>query len=113
MEEIRYLAQNTTAQVVICALPVSLYDAMESEEISDDQEDVPDPAEAPRLDFHDMLKAGAMLQYRKPIQIILPWTYGLAKQRSQTRTKSARELQDEATRAWNIHSALYYKAGEI
>jgi hypothetical protein len=111
MEEIRYLAQNTTAQVVICALPVSLYDAMEAEEISDGQEDVPEPAETPRLDFHDMLKAGAMLQYRKPIQIILPWTYGLAKQRSQTRTKSGRELQDEATRAWNIHSALYYKAG--
>ena len=113
MEEIRYLAQSTPAQVLVCALPAALYEAMEAEELGDDPEDVPDPAEAPRLDFHDMLKAGAMLQYRKPIQIILPWTYGLAKQRSQTRAKSPRELQDEATRAWNIHSALYYKAGGV
>lgn len=113
MEEIRYLAQNTTAPVIICAVPLSLLEAMGPEEISEQvDEDVEDDS-TPQLDFHDMLKARAMQQYRKPIQLILPSTYDPAKQRQQQRLKLGRELQDEATRAWNIHSALYYKAGGV
>ena len=52
-------------------------------------------------------------QYRKPIQLILPSTYDETKQRTQQRTGRKRTLQDAATRAWNIHSALYYKADGI
>src|SRR5438105_13704194 len=66
-----------------------------------------------QLDFHDMLKARAMQQYRKPIQIILPPTYDESKHRRQGRFGGKAELQDEATRAWNIHTALYYKAGGV
>jgi hypothetical protein len=64
------------------------------------------------LDFHDLLKARAM-PYRKPIQVILPSTYDEAKQRKQKSAGLGRTLQDEATRAWNLHSALYYKAGGV
>jgi len=113
MEEIRYLAQNTAAQVIICAVPLSLLEAMGPEEVSDEPEEGAEDAPALQLDFHDMLKAGAMQQYHKPIQLILPSTYDTTKQRQQAKLRLARELQDEATRAWNIHTALYYKAGGV
>lgn len=113
MEEIRYLAQNTPAQVIICAVPLPLLEAMGPGEGTDEQEELPEETSAPQLDFHDMLKAAAMQQYRKPIQLILPYTYDPTKQRQQAKVRLARELQDEATRAWNIHTALYYKAGGV
>lgn len=113
MEEIRYLAQNTSAPVIICAVPLTLLEAMGPEEGSEDLEEEANDDTTPQLDFHDMLKARAMQQYRKPIQIILPSTYDATKQRQQNKLKLGRELQDEATRAWNIHTALYYKAGGV
>jgi hypothetical protein len=113
MEEIRYLAQNTATPVIICAVPLALLEAMGPEEVSEELDDGNEDTSAPQLDFHDMLKAGAMQQYRKPIQIILPSTYDTAKQRQQAKLMLARELQDEATRAWNIHTALYYKAAGV
>jgi argonaute-like protein implicated in RNA metabolism and viral defense len=64
-----------------------------------------------RLDFHDLLKAQAMF-LRKPVQVIRPSTYDetLAR-RQRLRSDRPRKLQDEATKAWNIFTALYYKAG--
>ncbi|WP_329614124.1 hypothetical protein OG244_13655 [Streptomyces brevispora] len=66
------------------------------------------PAE-PVDDFRAVLKAMAM-RYSRPIQIIRRSTWdpsftppGGDKPR----------LQDEATRAWNLHTALYYKAGGV
>lgn len=48
----------------------------------------------------------------KPVQIILPTTYDEKKRLPQKRrTDRVKRLQDEATRAWNLYSALYYKAG--
>ena len=109
IEEIQYLSQNTDAKVIVCAVPTALLEAMGPEE-SDDEEDEATVG-GPQLDFHDLLKARAMQQYRKPIQIILPATYDESKHRRQPKLGRRRELQDEATRAWNIHTALYYKAG--
>jgi hypothetical protein len=115
MEEIRYLAQNTPAKVIVCAVPMALLDAMEPEAVieEDDSEDLPADVAGTQIDFHDMLKARAMQQYRKPVQIILPWTYDESKRRKRRKSGRRRELQDEATRAWNIHTALYYKADGI
>lgn len=114
MEEIRYLAQNTPAKVILCTVPRGLLDAMGSVVIDHDQDEptIPD-ATALQLDFHDMLKARAMQQYRKPIQIILPPTYGDSRNRTISRSGRKKELQDEATRAWNLHTALYYKADGV
>src|SRR5258708_24136537 len=109
IEEIKYLSQNTDSKVIVCAVPTALLEAMGPEE-SDDEEDEATVG-GPQLDFHDLLKARAMQQYRKPIQIILPATYDESKHRRQPKLGRRRELQDEATRAWNIHTALYYEAG--
>jgi len=118
MAEIQYLAENTQAKVIVCAVPLELLEAMGPDQVDadDEAEDPEDPEIAvnlPQLDFHDMLKARAMQQYRKAIQIILPSTYDPSKQTRQSKLGKRRELQDEATRAWNIHSALYYKAGGV
>ena len=114
MEEIRYLAQNTSAKVIVCAVPLQLLEAMGPEEAPEEEEEEPTPdIVGTQLDFHDLLKARAMQLYRKPIQLVLPSTYDESKRRKQTRTGRRRELQDEATRAWNIHTALYYKADGV
>jgi len=115
VEEVRYLAQNTAAKVVVCAVPLPLLAAMEPAEIVEDEDNDELPADVAgtQIDFHDMLKARAMQLYRKPVQIILPWTYDESKRRLRRRSGRRRELQDEATRAWNIHTALYYKADGI
>lgn len=60
--------------------------------------------------FHDTFKARA-LELAAPCQILRPDTYG----GGSTRTRGSRRptLQDPATRAWNFHTALYYKAGGV
>lgn len=113
MEEIRYLAQNTLSPVVICAVPLAMLEVIGPEDTSETPDDEPGDDVGPQLDFHDLLKARAMQQYRTPIQIILPPTYDPTKAHELAKLKLGRELQDEATRAWNIHTALYYKASGV
>src|SRR5262249_5107757 len=70
----------------------------------------PGPA-GPRLDFHDLLKARA-LAIGVPIQLVLQQTYDNRLRRTQKANSTRlRTQQDEATRAWNFFTALYYKAG--
>jgi argonaute-like protein implicated in RNA metabolism and viral defense len=70
-----------------------------------------DDEEATGLDFHDLLKAKGM-KLRRPMQVIRPATYDETQRRKQVRRKDkVKSNQDEATRAWNFHTALYYKAG--
>lgn len=61
--------------------------------------------------FHDSFKALA-LDLALPCQILRPDTYGGGSTRSHVKRR-ARTLQDPATRAWNFHTALYYKAGGV
>lgn len=69
--------------------------------------------------FHDHFKA-RVLDLAVPTQLIRPDTYGLqtststsARRRNKRKRSVRRALQDEATRAWNFHTALYYKSGAI
>ena len=108
MDEMAHVAEKGTADVFICALPPALLELMGAPEASDptdDSEIVPD--ETP--DFRRLLKAQAM-RLKTPIQLVLPGTYTRSG-RARTSFERERQLQDEATRAWNFHTALYYKAG--
>jgi hypothetical protein len=108
--ELQYLAQNSNANVLICAMPISLLDALERGSSSELVQDTND-GDGDSLDFHDLLKAKAMA-LGTPTQMIWPMTYDESKRRRQKRrTDRVKQLQDEATRAWNIHTAIYYKAG--
>ncbi|MGU3463583.1 argonaute/piwi family protein [Methylobacterium sp. C33D] len=126
-QEIRDLSEmDRPPQVVVCALPVELIERVknlripeeseggttESEGAETTKEVVEDDEEAnPYEDFRGALKA-ATLAYKIPIQIVWPSTYD---ERAVIKRKlaklSTRRVQDEATRAWNLFCALYYKAG--
>ncbi|MCX6378994.1 MAG: hypothetical protein NT023_05875 [Armatimonadetes bacterium] len=115
LSEIEHIAENHPAvDVIICAIPLELLELMRSEDTDSyaQNEEVGEDGII-RLNFRDMLKAQAM-KYKKPIQLVLPMTYDPTKKlkpRLSAKTKEdIRCLQDEATRAWNIHTALYYKA---
>jgi hypothetical protein len=109
--EFRYLVENSDPTVLVCALPTTLLEAMDSDGDSETTESSDQPRS--RINFHHLLKAKGM-SLRKPIQIVLPTTYDKeAKRKQSKRPGRMKELQDEATRAWNLHTALYYKAGGI
>jgi len=113
--ELEHLADEGRADVVVCAVPTDLLNATERERPKDEEDDEDDSGNRSggKVDFHDLLKARAMA-LRMPIQIIIPSTYDPSKRCQQKRrTTRMRRLQDDATRAWNIHTALYYKANGI
>ena len=109
-EELERILEKGTADVFICALPMSLVKFI-YQGVIPGVEGVERADDSKNIDFHDMLKAKA-LKLGKPVQIVLPMTYDDRKRLAQRgRHQTVRRLQDEATRAWNIYTALYYKAG--
>jgi hypothetical protein len=103
-------------QVIVCAPPLSLLQLLKPR---DRYEDEPSRSSADAstdatdgVDFHDLLKARAMT-FGRPLQLILPSTYDESKRPFQRRKRIQRASQDKATRAWNFHVAMYYKAGGI
>jgi hypothetical protein len=117
-----YLAEKKTA-VLICAPPLNLFEAMTKAEpgaMPGRESDEEEETTQGKFDFHHLLKARSM-DLRKPIQIILPTTYDKAARRKR-KTKperngqakeKGRQIQDDVTIAWNLHTALYYKAGGV
>lgn len=117
LDHAKDLAARTGIQVLIVAPPAEVFTMAdtpkpEPDPVLDDQE-----REAPeyKANFHDAFKADA-LDLAAPCQIVRPDTYGGGSTRVSGRgRKSERKasLQDPATRAWNFHTALYYKAGGV
>jgi hypothetical protein len=105
LEQIEHIAEEGWAQVIVCCRP-----------------DLPEPAAGQsrtrgEVNFRDLLKAEAMRSNR-PLQVIRRTTWGdkghPIKVSEVGLTRDAgRTTQDEATRAWNLHTALYYKAGGV
>ena len=120
LTEIEDLSEKTTPDVYICAFPFNLVNFLDQEEdeeeilIGDETHDEQEIGIIlSKFIFHDFLKALAM-RYKKPIQIIRPATYDENKRLlTKKPTGEKRKLQDEATRAWNLYTALYYKSGGI
>ncbi len=116
VQQVRFLLEKRPPDVIICALPQEFLDAFDPPEDPPDLEDEERTATASRqsvIDFHDLLKARCMaLPSACPIQLVLPATYDpKRKRRGRSKMRDIRPLQDEATRAWNFHTAIYYKAG--
>jgi len=114
IRECQTLCEKIRVDVLICAPPQKLFeyaDAGNSFLSDEDHGETPAEQDGDALvfDFHDMLKARGM-QLRSPIQLIRPVTYD-ENVKEVTGTGRVRRLQDPATRAWNFHTALYYKAG--
>ena len=110
-EEIISLAEENRVDVLLIARPEQLADVARRggrrTRRSSPSAGANDGALPRFANFHDLLKA-RLLHLRQPIQIIRrssweescppPVGYG---------------RQDEASRAWNLHVALYYKAGGV
>lgn len=112
--EIEYLtSKNHSIDVIIITVPRAIAKAMVIDitgvdEITEDE--IPKPKKA-KLDFRRLLKARTQ-KYKVPIQIVLPSTYDPSfKAKIKIGSSAEGSLQDEATRAWNFFTALYYKAG--
>lgn len=100
--EFEYLDRNHAPAVLVFAVPQQLADLLDPERRP------PPGGNEPRLDFHDLLKARAMRL--PPVQLMLPSTADPTRARKAKGGKRTRSIQDDATRAWNLHTALYYKA---
>ena len=104
-EGIEQLADKSP-DVILLAMPLELVNYLDQAEASR-----PKDKKRLKLEFHDLVK-GLSMKTGKPVQIIRPSTYDPSKKSAEKDERSkARSLQDEATRAWNFHTALYYKAG--
>lgn len=112
INELAVLVENQRPAIVLIALPLEILERVEPAAPSEEPRDGEDGRRRPMpVDFHDLLKARAM-RYRVPLQMVNPSTYDATIKRAQKgRPTQARQLQDEATRAWNLHVALYYKGG--
>ena len=63
--------------------------------------------------WHDLFKAAA-LSLSRPVQVVRPAVYDEGAVHKHRRTgKPVTAVQDEATRAWNLFGALYYKGGGV
>jgi hypothetical protein len=118
LTEAKRVIDKSRCDVVVCAPPASLMDAADplaTRHVSGQDEPDADESEdpLPPVAFHDLLKAQGMA-LGVPIQMIRSLTYGGAPRRRKKASGPPRQaLQDPATRAWNVHTALYYKAGGL
>lgn len=119
--EVSGLAEhNAPPQVVLVALPLEFIERtvnakevpIEGEaETEAEQETEADGKTS--LDFRGLLKATCM-NLRVPIQLLWPTTFDASfKIPRKLKESSDRRVQDDATRAWNMFTALYYKAGGL
>jgi hypothetical protein len=111
-DEARALAESNRVDVIVLARPTGLKDvAMPprgSRKVDDDADDDVAADVAMRFsNFHDLVKA-RLLSMGTPVQIVRRSTFD-----ESVAPPTGSSRQDEATRAWNLHVALYYKAGGV
>lgn len=116
--QIKFLAQHRAVDVIVCIIPDELYDEVAKEREAGAVEETAEehPPEGSKADsesdagskksylesnFRRALKARAM-HLNKPLQLIREFSL-----KSNPRTQ-----QDDATKAWNFSTALYYKANQ-
>lgn len=117
IDHARDLANKSGLHVLVIAPPPEVFALGDTQKfagvdppIDELQEPAPEQPIAPptALNFHDIFK-GHAIDLHLPCQVLRPDTYGTPALNRQMK----RRLQDEATRAWNFHTALYYKAGGV
>jgi hypothetical protein len=103
-DQIKFLAQNRTVDVIVCVIPDVLYDCVTKETPKPLEENLQSIEAEESEDFLESnlrraLKAKAM-HLAVPLQLIREISF----------EATVKEQQDEATKAWNFCTALYYKA---
>jgi hypothetical protein len=102
------LEGSARPDVIVAALPVDLIckvvNAKSSTEDDDECED--------DLNFRNLLKARILL-LSVPSQIVWPTLWDDKAKIPRKLKETLRQVQDPATRAWNLLNALFYKAGKV
>jgi hypothetical protein len=109
--EARSLAETGQCQLIFVVRPDEMDTPDPADDGSTDEDHAEEPGGRDREDvgstFHDILKAKS-LGLSCPIQVIREETWTGKRSAKSTRDRA---LQDEASRAWNLFTAMYYKAG--
>lgn len=104
IEKIKFLAQNKNPEVVVCIISDALYKKIHSQRKAGiDDGEVDDHLADIETNFRRMLKARAMKISNIPIQLVRENTL-------KGNPKGTGTTQDDATTAWNLCTALYYKS---
>lgn len=101
--QVKFLIQNRTVDVVVCIIPKELYDKIVKPEVINLEESLDEEQQLDTIEsnFRRALKAKAM-HLGKPLQLV----------RESSLESNTRGQQDDATKAWNFCTALYYKANQ-
>jgi hypothetical protein len=104
---IKFLSQNRVVDVIVCVIPNELYSAVAKEPQLTVEETIEEenPEDDIESNFRRALKARAM-HLGKPLQLVRAATF------ESTLESESKNKQDDATKAWNFCTALYYKANQ-
>ncbi|CAO3425621.1 argonaute/piwi family protein [Azospirillum doebereinerae] len=94
-EQIRFLAENRSVDVIVCVVPNDIFDSITTSVGDNDSEE-----SELEHNFRRILKARCM-HLGTPLQLMREKTILI--------TKQSGDQQDPATKAWNFCTALYYK----
>jgi len=102
-QHVEFLARHRNVDVIVCVIPTEIFDLISREEDEPLEEQIDDEKmdDAFELNFRRALKARTM-HLGRPIQLL----------REITLESNVRIQQDDATKAWNLCTALYYKANK-
>lgn len=110
-EHARDLTNRGSIHVLLVAPPSEVFD-LESQTAAGTETELDESQDTKcrqfGQNFHDLFKAEA-LSLHAPCQLVRPDTYG----GGSTKRRPGTSIQPPAGRAWNLHAALYYKAGGI
>jgi hypothetical protein len=101
-EKIKFLVQNKTPEVILCIIPDKLHSKISTQKF-DAEEQAEDHLNDVETNFRRMLKAEIMKYSSIPIQLIRENTL-------KGNPNGNALIQDDATTAWNLCTALYYKS---
>lgn len=101
-ENIAFLAEHRNVDVIVCVIPSEIYLDIAREKPEPVEESIEEePDDLLEYNFRRLLKAKAM-HLNVPIQIV----------REVTLEANAKGQQQSSTKAWNLCTALYYKANK-
>lgn len=111
--EIADLYEKGVVDVIVVARPDDLEDDIpQTKQAGASKVETSTEVSPTHVDFHDLLKAYT-LGWGIPLQVMRSTTWDPSRQTAKSQSQRSSSLQDEATRAWNLHTALYYKAGGV
>lgn len=106
------LEGSSRPDVVAAALPVELILKMVNAQSGVNEEDGEEGDGDTELNFRDLFKARVLLS-SAPSQIVWPTLWDDKAKIPRKLEATLRQVQDPASRAWNLLNALFYKAGKV